>query len=299
MTRPLGVHQTLRLPPVAALTLIVVMIQVSPPSQVSAPARRLVPVPLQPLPHAVTANPASTVHTVRRVRRRSTDQRKSLGPKPRPRAGPRPGASACPFLRPRRPRNKNRDKKDRRIVRKITHTSLDPSTGKSNKIYGMDVAKKQIRRVLCPPGVEEGLQAEYFDIMTDTVSAPGTYANPRANNDDGGMADYVAALTQAVAPGTYERTTPPDKKYNTVGRHPLRQAGVDEETFGLYMDEYRECFPLDMIEFGENTTNYCHAHTTMGDKLILEYVNNGPTRVLINRMHELLAELQEKIRRLS
>ena len=133
MTRPLGVHQILQIPPVAALTLIVVMIQVSPPSPVSAPARRLVPVPLQPLPHAVTANPASTVHTVRRVRRRSTDQRKSLGPKTRPRAGPRPGASACPFLRPRRPATRTGTRKTDELQERLPTLVLTPPQGSQTR----------------------------------------------------------------------------------------------------------------------------------------------------------------------
>ena len=128
----------------------------------------------------------------------------------------------------------------------------------------MDVAEKQMWRVLCPPGIEDGLHAENFDIMTYVVSAPGMYANPCANNDtDGGMADYLAALNQAIAPGTHEQTTPPDKKYNTEARHPMRKAGVDEETWGLYMDEYKEGFPFDMTEYAENSTNFCHTHTVM------------------------------------
>ena len=163
----------------------------------------------------------------------------------------------------------------------------------------MDVADKQIRRILCPAGVGTELQGEFFDIMTDVVSAPCPYANPRANNDDRGMADMVAVMTQAVLPGSHERITPPDKKYNHPGRHPLRLAAVDEDSFGTYMDEYKEIFPEDMTEFGENTTNYLHAHPTMGDKQILEYITNGPPRVFINKTHEYLAELHEKIRRLS
>ena len=163
----------------------------------------------------------------------------------------------------------------------------------------MDIADLQIRRMLCPTGVPTELQGEFFDIITDVVAAPSPYANPRANSEDGGMADMVAVMTKAVLPGSHERITPPDKKYNTPGRHPLRPAAVNEDNFGTYVDEFKEVFPEDMIEFGENTTNFCHAHTSMTDKQILEFIINGVPRVLINKTYEYLAELQEKIRRLS
>ena len=163
----------------------------------------------------------------------------------------------------------------------------------------MDIADQQIRRMLCPTGVPTDLQAEFFDIILDVVAAPCSYANPRANNEDGGMADVVTVMTAAVLPGSHERITPPDRKYNTPGRHPLRLAAVNEDSFGTYMEDFKEVFPEDLIEYGENTTNYCHAHTSMSDKQILELITNGVARVLINKSHEYLVELHEQIRRLS
>ena len=130
MTRLLGARQILQLPPVTALTLIVAMTQVSPPNPVLAPALFLVPVPHQPLPHTVTANPASTV---RRVRRRSTDPRKSPGPKARPSAGPGPMSSARPSLRPRRPATRKATRRNNGLQKPSPPLVLTPPQGSQTR----------------------------------------------------------------------------------------------------------------------------------------------------------------------
>ena len=89
----------------------------------------------------------------------------------------------------------------------MTATSLDPSTGKSDKIYEMSVSEKQIRQVLSLPGTEKKDHNEVFDLLTDVVLAPGTSANSSActGSDEGGVYDIADdAMSHLFTPGAKE-----------------------------------------------------------------------------------------------
>ena len=183
----------------------------------------------------------------------------------------------------------------------MTATSIDPSTGKSDKIYGMNVSEKQIRRVLSPPGTEEKDHNEVFDFYTDVLSAPGTSANPRActGADGVGVYDYVEALGQVLTPGSKERTTPRDTKFNHASRHPMAKSGLDETIFLTYMEDLEEGYGHTMMEYEENGTNFCQNNTLMSERKIKEWVTCGSSRVLIDKTHKLLLLLLEYIRKQS